>query len=69
MTMLELYGHIYDFFTSMTWWQLKPDTNLVVSVQPHPLGPAAAGQAGGQGPAARNDEGNLAVVYIPDGGM
>ena len=36
MTMLELYGHIYDFFTGITWWKLLPDTNLVVSVKPHP---------------------------------
>lgn len=34
MTMLDLYGPLYDFFTSITWWQLMPHTNLVISVQP-----------------------------------
>ena len=68
MTMLELYGHLYDFFTSITWWELAPDTNFVVSVQPHP-----AAKDKSKGPsrtfAARNAEGDLAVVYVPDGGV
>jgi hypothetical protein len=68
MTMLELYGHIYDFFTGITWWKLQPDTNLVVSVKPHPN---AAGQA--KTPervfASRNPEGDLAAIYVPGGGI
>jgi hypothetical protein len=68
MTMLELYGHLHDFFTSITWWELVPDTNLVVAVQPHP---AAKDKSQGPSPtfAARNAEGDLAVVYVPEGGV
>jgi Putative collagen-binding domain of a collagenase len=57
-------------FTSITWWRLMPDTNLVVSVQPHPNRPAAgASSALGQVRAARNAEGDLAVIYVPGGGV
>jgi len=28
MTMLEGYGHIVDFFTSMPWWRLNPDNDF-----------------------------------------
>lgn len=67
-TMLELYGNIYDFFTGITWWKLVPDTNLVLSVQPHPK---AAEKTKPAGPvfAARNEEGDLAVIYVRDGGV
>ena len=68
MTMLELYGHIYDFFTSVTWWKLLPDTNLVVSVQPHPSTKDKA-KTPDRALAARNAEGDLAVVYVPKGGV
>ena len=68
MTMLESYGHLYDFFTGMTWWKLLPDTNLVASVQHHPkrLNPTTT-----PGPtfAARSADGDLAVIYIRDGGV
>jgi hypothetical protein len=68
MTMLKLYGNLYDFFTGITWWELRPDTNLVVSVQPHP---GAHGQATASARtfAARNSEGNLAAIYVRDGGI
>jgi hypothetical protein len=68
MTMLKLYGNLYDFFTSITWWELRPDSNLVVSVQPHP---SAQGQAktSARTFAARNPEGNLAAIYVQDGGI
>jgi hypothetical protein len=68
MTMLKLYGHIYDFFTSITWWELLPDTDLVVSVAPHPQAkdkPAVPARTF----AARNAEGDLAVIYVPNGGV
>jgi hypothetical protein len=68
MTMLERYGHIYDFFTGITWWKLLPDTNLVVSVQRHPKA-ADKAKVPGSPFAARNAEGDLAVIYIPDGGV
>jgi len=68
MTMLELYGHIYDFFTSITWWKLLPDTNLVVSVQPHPSAKDKA-KTPSRAIAARNAEGDLAAVYVPNGGV
>jgi hypothetical protein len=70
MIMLELYGHLYDFFTSMTWWKLVPDTNLVVSVQPHPSRKSAGNApAPGKVLALRSAEGDLAVVYVPGGGV
>ncbi|HYG34498.1 MAG TPA: DUF4038 domain-containing protein [Clostridia bacterium] len=67
MTMLELYGHIYDFFTGITWWKLAPDTNLVVSVKPHPN--AAKAKAPDRVFAARSAEGDLAAIYVPHGGI
>ena len=68
MTMLKLYGNLYDFFTGITWWELSPDTNLVVSLQPHP---SAQGQAktSARTFAARNPEGNLAAIYVQNGGI
>jgi hypothetical protein len=68
MTMLERYGHIHDFFTSVTWWKLLPDTNLVVSVQPHPNAPDKT-KAPARTFAARSAEGDLAAVYVPNGGV
>jgi hypothetical protein len=68
MTMLELYGHIHDFFTGITWWKLEPDTNFVVSVTAHP----SAVEKRTVPPtvfAARSAEGDLAAVYVPDGGV
>jgi hypothetical protein len=68
MTMLELYGHIYDFFTGVTWWKLAPDTNLVVAVQPHPNA-SNKSAAPAKTFAARSAEGDLAAVYVPNGGV
>lgn len=68
MTMLELYGHLYDFFTSMTWWALAPDTNLVISVQPHPNAKDKSA-APPRTFAARSAEGDLAAVYVAGGGV
>lgn len=67
MTMLELYGHMYDFFTSITWWELSPETNLVTAVQPHPQAKAVAAKA--RVLASRNKEGDLAAVYIQNGAV
>lgn len=65
MTMLELYGHLYDFFTSITWWTLQPEPGLVSSFMP------TSKAAGNASPAlaARNPAGDLAVVYLPEGGV
>jgi hypothetical protein len=68
MTMLESYGHLYDFFTAITWWKLAPDTNLVVSWQPHPQA-KATGKPAEKGFAARSPEGDLAAIYVPGGGI
>jgi hypothetical protein len=68
MTMLELYGHIYDFFTSMTWWKLVPSANLVVSAQPHPSVKDKSTVAP-QTFAARSAEGDLAAIYVRGGGV
>jgi len=66
MTMLDLYGNLYDFFTSITWWKLQPDTNLVVSFQPSAKG---ANPADTRTFAARSAEGDLAAIYVPGGGV
>lgn len=68
MTMLEQYGHIHDFFTSLTWWKLVPDTNLVLSVQPHPSAKDKT-QITARTFASRSAEGDLAAIYIPGGGV
>jgi hypothetical protein len=68
MKMLELYGHMYDFFTGVRWWELAPDRDLVVAVKPHPKAinkTATAPRAF----ASRNPVGDLAAIYIPDGGV
>jgi hypothetical protein len=53
--------HLKDFFMSLEYWKLQPDPQLV------------AEQPGKEAPerfiaAARSEAGDLAVVYIPDGG-
>ncbi len=68
MTMLELYGHIYDFFTGIRWWELQPETRLVVALQPHPAAKDPA-QAAPRAFAARNPAGDLAAIYIQGGGI
>jgi hypothetical protein len=68
MTMLELYGHLYDFFTSIRWWELAPDANLVVGVQPHPAAKELS-KAPRRVFAARNPAGDLAAIYVPGGGI
>ncbi len=65
---LEPFAHLYDFFTGFTWWELQADPEIVVSLQPHP----SARQPGRPAPrafAARNADGDLAAVYIADGGV
>lgn len=66
--MLELYGHIYDFFTGIPWWRLLPDTNLVTAVQPHPKAKAKTTTTVPVF-AARSADGDLAAIYIRDGGI
>ncbi|MFO1499027.1 MAG: DUF5060 domain-containing protein [Verrucomicrobiota bacterium] len=68
MTMLQDYGHIYDFFTSIAWWTLRPETNLVLSIQPHPKAPRGT-EPPGPTFAARNAEGDLAAIYVTNGGV
>lgn len=58
---LATYGHFYDFFTSITWWELRRDDALVVSHQTQ--------VAGAQTFTARNSEGDLAVIYVRGGGV
>jgi hypothetical protein len=68
MTMLKLYGNLYDFFTGITWWELRPDSSLVVSLQPHPSAHAQP-MALARTFAARNLAGNLAAIYVQNGGI
>jgi hypothetical protein len=70
MTMLDLYGHIYDFFTSITWWKLRPQPDLVAAFQPAKKDAAPGNTKPARKVlASRNEEGDLAVVYVPDGGV
>ena len=53
--------HLKEFFTSLEYWKLVPDPELV------------AEQPGRDAPhrfiaAARSEVGDLAVIYIPEGG-
>ncbi|MHB1308599.1 MAG: DUF5060 domain-containing protein [Limisphaerales bacterium] len=68
MTMLGLYGHLYDFFTGITWWRLEPDMRLVVSFQPS-SGAVDKARGAARAFAARSTEGDLAAVYVPGGGV
>jgi hypothetical protein len=69
MTMLDAYAHIYDFFTAIPWWTLVPEPGLVVSFKPAQPAPAARAESAIQALASRNKEGDLAVVYLPQGGV
>lgn len=66
MTMLELYGHIYDFFTGIRWWELQPSADLVAAVSPHPK---SSGRNLPRTFAACNPAGDLAAIYVRDGGI
>lgn len=66
MVMLELYGHLYDFFTGIRWWELQPSADLIVAALAHPK--SAAGIAPPTY-AARNPKGDLAAVYVVGGGI
>ena len=53
--------HLADLFTSVDWWELRPEQDLL------------RGQPGGDDPtkhvaAARSPEGDLAIVYLSGGG-
>jgi hypothetical protein len=71
MPMLESYGHLYDFFTSITWWKLRPDSKLVAAWQASTTRSESTAKAATDGKvlAARNEEGDLAVIYLPQGGV
>lgn len=64
--MLERYGHLYDFFTGITWWKLCPDTNLVIAAQPHPQ---SRDKTRPSTFTARSLEGDLAAIYVARGGI
>ena len=53
--------HLEELFTSLEWWRLAPDSDLVAD-QP---GKVAADRFIA---ASRSEAGDLAVVYIPEGG-
>ena len=53
--------HLADLFTSVDWWQLRPDQDLLAR-QP------GAGDPTKFVAAARSTEGDLAIVYLPEGG-
>jgi CubicO group peptidase (beta-lactamase class C family) len=39
MVMLQGYGHLVDFFTSIPWWTLNPDDELIGQPDPRPQRP------------------------------
>ncbi|MDP8245107.1 MAG: DUF4038 domain-containing protein [Candidatus Hinthialibacter antarcticus] len=52
-------AHLYDFFTSINWWELHPDQSLVANQQQAAKDFIVA---------ARSKQGDLAVLYAPGGG-
>ena len=68
MTMLEQYGHLYDFFTGIRWWELRPDPAVVAALQPHPRATDKAAPPP-RAFAARNAAGDLVVIYVAGGGV
>ena len=53
--------HLKDLFASLEWWRLRPEQDMLVE------------QPGNNSPkqfiaAARSENGNLCVIYIPEGG-
>ncbi len=63
MVMLEGYAAIYDLFTSVAFWKLVPEPGLVTGFTPAKAGTKVRALA------CKNAEGDLAVVYIPQGGV
>ncbi len=52
--------YLEEFFTSVPWWTLRPDDNLLAE-QPHGDDPMRHISA------SRSDKGDLAVIYLPVG--
>ena len=67
-TLLEPYGHLFDFFTGITWWEMQPAPSLVVALLPHPANKGTEAPAP-HSFAARNPDGDLAAIYIQGGGI
>ena len=53
--------YVENFFTSIAWWTLRPDNNLLAE---QPDGDAPVAHVSG----ARSENGDLAVFYLPVGG-
>jgi hypothetical protein len=66
MVMLEDYRHMVDFFTSLAWWELKPDNDFFEAQG----GGDAAASDGAIPPVLgmRSDDKALAVLYFRRGG-
>ncbi|MBZ0258115.1 glycoside hydrolase family 140 protein, partial [bacterium] len=52
-------GHLYDFFSKIHWWELRPEQALVLNQSKEAKDFIAA---------SMNNNGDLAVVYTPSGG-
>lgn len=59
MPAAEQIAHLADLFGSIEWWRLRPAPELV-AVQPGEISPRR------HIAASRSDEGDLAVVYVPE---
>ena len=51
--------HLASLFNSIKWWTLVPDPALVAGQSTDPMSFV---------PAARNENGSLALIYLPQGG-
>ena len=69
LTKFEPLGHLYDFFTGVTWWEMRPHPELVVALHAHPSRKSDAGAAAPKVFSARNPEGDLAAIYVAGGGV
>ncbi len=73
MTLLESHVIMYDFFTSLDWWKLKPANNLVKEYINYYFFDFEYYKGSGERVTDGNafclaDEGNTYIVYLPAGG-
>ena len=55
----EQMAHVYDFFTSIDWWKLRPAPALI-------RGNPGIGAPGKSLAAAKSDDRNLCAIYVPE---
>ncbi len=63
MTQFKGYGFLYDFFTSIPYWKLRPAPEAILAARCAPVYGKQRSVV-----ASRTDDANLVVVYFPAGG-